>query len=197
MDWDVLINGVASKVGQRLNSVTANKIGATIAGMHPRSLAIANAEMKNAVRNGSLDGIAGVMAGDGWLGAGGRGVARMAGGIAHYRGTNKALRKVIADKERELATAGTDEAKRAIQADIDALKGQLNSVGRMGTAAMDVAQGFGQYLWSGSWGQRAAKIGAAAGLYVTGAGALRALTTGGGMFKDSQGNFDIAGIPFV
>lgn len=46
-------------------------------------------------------------------------------------------------------------------------------------------------------GASAARIGAAGAGYVTAAGSAKSLFVGGGMFADSKGDFDIAGVPFI
>ena len=52
-------------------------------------------------------------------------------------------------------------------------------------------------LKRGNYGQGMARAGILGAGYLTAAGAGRALLTDGGMFSDSQGDFDIAGIPFI
>lgn len=69
------------------------------------------------------------------------------------------------------------------------------------TGLLDYAAVPGRYVkeaWDRkAYGQAAARAGVVGAGYVGAAGITRSVVAGGGMFRDSKGNFDIAGVPFV
>lgn len=201
-----LIQQVSQRVGENLNTVEANKLGSYIRGMHPRNMAVVNREMqKQLSTSGFMGSVLGHMTNrDTIYGGGYRGVRRAVGGISDYLGTNSALQQArknlrgrISQLEKMATRTPEEEAElQSLIARDQAMRDEMFSASRAGTAAMDLTAGIGQYLNSGSWKQRAAKMGTVAGGYMLGATGIRYMS-GGDMFHDRNGDFDIAGIPFI
>jgi hypothetical protein len=158
---------------------------------------VGHKELREHVKNATSDALRDsnhaaaqyVTGNDGMWAAGGErgrtGLRQALGGINHLVGGNAIM------KDNYKTAVANGDTKLANEM----ARGIANPM-RYGKAAWDVAAGAGRYMNSGTIAQRAVKMGTATAGVVA-LGSAGRLVTGGSPFYNSNGQRDIAGIPFI